>query len=61
VLVVEMVLRDVDDGITLSTINETINSVPQELADLFTALFRQVHPKRPLKSLVLIQWTLVSQ
>jgi hypothetical protein len=61
VLVVDLVLRDLDDGKPSSEIQETIRSVPEELAALFTKLFGSLKPNERRISAAMFQWLILIQ
>jgi Ankyrin repeats (3 copies) len=61
VLVVDIVLNDIDDGKSSQEIEETVRTVPQDLAALYARLLNTLTAKERHQSLLLIQWVLLSQ
>lgn len=60
VLVIDIVLRDVDEGKTASEIERSLREVPEDLLALFSRLISSIRTKERTAAVRLIQWVLLS-
>jgi len=60
VLVIDIVLRDVDEGKTAFEIEQSLMEVPEDLLTLFSGLINSLGSKERARAMQLIQWVLLS-